>query len=79
MKKRRLWLSLLILGVLVTSSVTLSGSSGQAQATCVPPCIGSAGNGELPLPNKTLERAWFSHLDPDSTALPGSLWLCFTA
>ena len=39
-------------------------------------CIGSAGNGELPPPNKTLERVCFSQLDPDSTALSGSLWRC---
>ena len=37
-------------------------------------CIGSAGNGALPLPNKTLERAWFRHPDPSWTALPGILW-----
>ena len=42
-------------------------------------CTGSAGNGESPLPNKTLERAWFSHLEHDSTALPGSPWSCHTA
>ena len=39
--------------------------------------IGSAGDGRLPPPNQAPERAWFRHLDPDSTALQGSLWRCW--
>ena len=39
-------------------------------------CTGSAPNGRLPLPNRRTERAWFRHLDPDSTALPWSAWHC---
>ena len=42
----------------------------------MPACIGSAGNGELPLPNKTLERAWFRYPDSSLTALPRNPWLC---
>ena len=48
---------------------------GGASISLLPWCIGSAGNGELPLPNKTLERAWFGYPDLGLTALPGSLWL----
>ena len=42
-------------------------------------CAGSVGNGVLPLPNKTLDRAWCSHVCPDLATLPGNLWLCSSA
>jgi len=39
-------------------------------------CTGSAGNGQSPLPNKTLERAWFRHPEPYLIAQLWSPWLC---
>lgn len=39
-------------------------------------CTGSAGNGESPLPNKTLERAWFRYSEPCLLGHLWSPWLC---
>ena len=39
-------------------------------------CTGSAGNGELPLPNETLEQAWFRHPGPCLLAQLWGPWPC---